>query len=209
LRNAARDLKYGAVMRRLAVFLLSGWAMGCSFDGVSGTSIDGGLVPDGATDAAGGVEPPAPATRCTGFVAIAGSHYQLSTQTRSWSAAQAACATETWKHLATFETLAEIQAVVSGVPLTAEVWTGVIQKRPANRSSMNWINAGELAPLPASFPWDGGEPNDGGGIFPSENGSEDTAELRPNARFNDERNDRLNLALCECEEVTRDRSSDD
>ncbi|MEZ4361670.1 MAG: C-type lectin domain-containing protein [Kofleriaceae bacterium] len=176
---------------------------GCAFEGAAGTA--GGVGDDGPdagpdlVDAPPATDPtPPPPGRCDGFKAVGGSKYRVSTAAMSWSDAKNEC-DAVGIHLATFETVAEAATVAQGFPLTSTVWTGVIQNN-SSRISGNWVNLAAGNAVPTPFPWDGGEPNDGGGWFPSENGAENHAELRTNGRFNDQYASRLNRALCECDE---------
>jgi Lectin C-type domain len=186
-------------MSRLWVSVLLAGA--CGFEG--GAGIPGELSPDAsAVDAGVTLDAPAPVDRCAAFTTIGTGHYQLSTDALTWSDASARCKSMPGAHLATFETNAEIALVVQELPLTVEAWTGVIQKKPTNGIGLNWINDPPGTPIAAAFPWDAGEPNDAGGLIPRETGVEDFAELRSNGRFNDEKRDNLNRALCECEPGT-------
>jgi hypothetical protein len=166
---------------------------GCSFSGAAGTPED--LPPDAGEIDAGVVAPDV----CAAFKAIGTGRYLLSEAAMTWDQANTFCRGMPSTQLVSFETLEEIPAVVGGMPVTVEVWTGVIQKKPAGGIALNWINSLASTPVPTKFPWDVGEPNDGGGWFPEENGEEDVAELRANGRFNDERRGNLNRALCECQ----------
>jgi Lectin C-type domain len=179
-------------------YLLVALVAGCSFSGASGTAVED-LPPDAGDVDAGAVSViDAAPNVCAAFKAIGTGRYLLSDTTMTWDQANDFCKGMPKTQLVSFETLEEITAVVQDMPIAADAWTGVIQKQPTTGISRNWINSLASTPIPAGFPWEPGEPNDGGGWFPSENRAEDVAELHATGRFNDQFRTDKNRALCEC-----------
>lgn len=179
---------------------------GCGFDGATGQpgevdDSDGGEI-GGNGDA--GVDPTpdsAPAV-CPGFTLIGASRYLISTDSLTWSNAEARCASYANAHLATLVSAAEALLVVQTLQSPGSLWTGLEQrKKPRDNVGEGWVNIPSAMAMNGPIPWDGSEPNDGSGFY-VENGEEDVAELRPNGRFNDNRKQVANRALCECDAPT-------
>lgn len=192
-------------MRFDHVFLLV-LAAGCGFEGHDGDVGEpdpmGGDVADPGQDPKPDVPKP---VACPGFTKVGASYYAISQTKVTRTEAVTYCSQRpsvTTAHLVTFEALAEIGPVkdafaaqLAGGP----AWTGVAQiKSGRARTNESWMNLVAGKPIPASFPWLDGEPNDGSGFY-NENGQEDYAELRASGEFDDGPSARQNYALCECE----------
>jgi hypothetical protein len=212
MQSARRRGSFEAAMRQRG--RVRGWVVtaiavavvgGCSFEGAAGRE----PVPDeadamidaGVDSAPVGVDagPMLPPITCEGFTPIAGSHYRLLSELVTVEVARQRCDALPGAHLATFETLAEPAAVVTGLLLTAPAWTGVEQVVNAGQRQPgdDWYNrVGTVrTPIPLGFPWRQGEPND---FTSPENGQEDFAELHPPGVFDDGGGGRSSRPLCEC-----------
>lgn len=162
---------------------------------------DGSAAQPGSGNGSGsGSNTPMPAV-CEGYTKVGASYYLLATDaSRTRTEAATFCSGRpTPGHLATFETIAEIDAVHAAFPgRTASAWTGVVQiKSGRSRVDEDWKNLVANKAIPASFPWNPGEPNDG--TFFGENGDEDFADLRSDGKFDDAPGSRGNHVLCECD----------
>lgn len=193
-------------MKRSWVLLLAlGWGA-CGFEGQGepdseqdeGSAAQPG--PDNGSGNGSGSDTPRPVV-CEGYMKVGTSYYLLATDAlRTRAAASTYCSSRPVPgHLATFETVAEIDAVHAAFPdRTASAWTGVVQiKSGRSRVDEDWKNLVADKAVPAGFPWNAGEPNDG--TFLGENGDEDFADLRSDGKFDDASGSRGNHVLCECD----------
>ena len=159
---------------------------------LAGCAFERPRVPDGGTD-----DSPDPVT-CEGFTQVGSSHYLPQFQRLvTWEEAVKLCEAFPGSHLVTFETLDEITEVAQGIEIQLSVWTGVVQLATAATPTEGWVNELELSqtPVPSSFPWDIGAPND---YDLTEDSQENYAQLRPEGTFGDQGRGELARALCEC-----------
>lgn len=201
----APQLRYGdRVMKRSWVLSLALVAAGCGFegDGAAPAEDDGSAAQPGSGNGNGsGSDTPKPVV-CGGYTKVGASYYLLATdRTRTHAEAGAYCASRPVPgHLATFDTLAKIDAVHAAFPgRTASAWTGVVQLTDRRSGvSQDWHNLVANRSIPQNFPWLSGEPNDGNGYY-YEDGDEDFADLRADGKFDDAGASRGNHVLCECD----------
>ena len=135
------------------------------------------------------------------FKKIGNSSYKFVDELLLWNSAFLRCLDFQNGHLVTFETLAEVDAVVSGLPLALPAWSAIAQASNSPTSGAGWTNRiGPVqTPAPQPFPWRTGEPNDGAGPGNLvEQDRENFAELQPEAKFDDAPDTRTSRALCEC-----------
>lgn len=164
---------------------------------------DGGSAaqPGSGNGNGSGSDTPKPVV-CEGYTKVGASYYFLATDAlRSHADAVVYCTQRAVPgHLATFETVAEIDAVHAAFPSrTLSAWTGVVQlKSGGARANEDWKNLVVSRAIPPGFPWSQGEPNDGSGYY-YENGDEDFADLRSDGKFDDAPGTRGNHVLCECD----------
>lgn len=171
---------------------------GCSFappplgDEPSDAAVD--AMPDSVPDARIRV------SACANFEVVGDSSYLLlpGTIVLNWVDAFQHCPMLDGAHLATFETREESAKVLVGLPLTSAAWTGVAQINNATTANEGWFNriGSTTTPIPSSFPWGAGEPND---YSLPENNEENAAELRADGNFNDRPLTHMNRVLCECQ----------
>jgi hypothetical protein len=182
---------------------------GCAFEGASGSpagDAPGPVTPmpdagsgSGRDDAPGGGN----ALECDDFIEIGGSRYIVIPATLDWAAAEARCKQIEGAHLATFESAEEVTAVVTGIPVGVDVWTGVTQMPTFfgfGGQTSGWANLhadGTRTALPAGFPWRQSEPNDGNGAYFEDN-AQNHADLGADARFDDSNRFDTKQVLCEC-----------
>lgn len=173
----------------------------CSFEGAKGSRpADAEEEPDAAVDAA--APDAAPQVVCdASFQRIGASTYKFVDELKDWNGAVSRCRDFQGAHLVTFETLAEVADVKTGLPLTTSVWSSIYQPAGAQTPSGGWVN--QLGPMktavPQPFPWRPTEPNDGyGPTNTEERGLEDYAELQREGLFDDAASTRLSRVLCEC-----------
>lgn len=190
------SLRFVVAPALAAAFLAS-----CSFEGAKGDPPpDAEAQPDAAVDAPA-VDSPPRVVCPTDFKQIGLSSYKLVDELLLWNNAISRCRDFEHAHLVTFETLAEVAAVTDGLPLTLPAWSAIAQASNSLTSGAGWTNRiGPVqTPVPLSFPWRTGEPNDGGGPGNLvEENRENFAELQPEAKFDDAPDDRTSRALCEC-----------
>lgn len=181
---------------------------GCAFDGARGEVAPAEEpappppMPDagsGGGDAPGGDN----ALECEDFIEIEGSRYIVIPEALSWASADARCKQIEGASLATFESPEEVTAVVAGIPVGVDVWTGVTQMPTFGGfggQTSGWANVardGTRRQLPGGFPWRDGEPNDGNGAYFEDN-AQNHADLGADARFDDSNRFDTKQVLCEC-----------
>jgi hypothetical protein len=184
---------------------------GCAFDGAQGSSAPPEEDPLPTTprpDAGNGGDAPGGGNttlECEDFIEIEGSRYIIIPQALSWPDADARCKQIEGAHLATFESAEEVTAVVTGIPVGVDVWTGVTQAPGFfgfGGQTSGWANLqrnGDRVALPSGFPWRSGEPNDGNGAYFEDN-AQNHADLGADAKFDDSNRSDTKQVLCECKE---------
>lgn len=174
----------------------------CSFEGAKGTQQpDGEAQPDGAMPDGPMADAPPRVVCDADFKKIGASSYKFVDEMKDWNNAISRCRDFQNAHLVTFETVAEVGEVKTGLPLTTSVWSAIFQPPGAQMPSLGWFN--QIGPIrsaaPQPFPWRGTEPNDGGGSGNTvELNREDFAELQQEGLFDDAPDTRLSRVLCEC-----------